>query len=132
MITMSAYVGNLKRLGLANHNYREVIHTGPHSQLLVMALPAGVGVGDETHTVDQFIYVIDGEGEVELDGTWHPANRHTGIFIPAGTRHNVRNASTSTPLKFFVVSAPAHHPPRTVHRTKHDAIQAAIGGTPDS
>ena len=52
-----------------NGHFREVLSTGPHSQVVVMSIPTGEEIGEETHDdVDQVLVFTAGEGEAILDG----------------------------------------------------------------
>ncbi len=44
--------------------------------------------------------------------------------MPAGTYHNVINASKTAKLKLYTVYSPPNHPDKTVHKTKADAEKA--------
>ena len=119
---MSGYSINIEDKTLQNHNFREVLYTGPHSQLVVMTLQAGEEIGMETHADrDQFIRVESGQGEAILNGERHALEDGVAVVIPAGTEHNVVNTSRSEPLRLYTVYSPAEHPDGTVHRTKAEA-----------
>jgi mannose-6-phosphate isomerase-like protein (cupin superfamily) len=119
---MAGYHINIEEKTLANDNFREVLHTGPHSQLVVMTLKPGEEIGMETHgDRDQFIRVEAGDGEAILGGQRHRLEDGVAIVIPAGTEHNVVNTSRSEALRLYTVYSPAEHPDGTVHRTKQEA-----------
>ena len=44
----------------------------------------------------------------------------SGIVVPAGARHNVRN-TVREPLRLYTIYAPPHHADGTVQRTKAEA-----------
>src|SRR5688572_26354942 len=99
---MSGYSINIEDKTLQNHNFMEVLYTGPHSQLVVMTLQAGEEIGMETHEDrDQFIRVESGQGEAILDGERHALEDGVAVVIPAGTEHNVVNNSRSEPLRLY-------------------------------
>ena len=119
---MSGYSVDIERKTLENANYREVLYTAPHSQLVVMTLRPGEEIGTETHgDGDQFIRVESGEGEAILDGERHPLRDGVAVVIPAGVEHNVVNTSSNQPLSLYTVYSPAEHPEGTIHRTKQEA-----------
>jgi mannose-6-phosphate isomerase-like protein (cupin superfamily) len=110
-----------------NEDFRREIVTGEHSQIVVMAVPAGGEIGEETHPdVDQILLFLEGEGEAILEGRTSDVGANILVFVPAGTRHNFVNTGR-TPLKLLTVYAPPEHPPGTVHRTKEEAEAAERG-----
>jgi mannose-6-phosphate isomerase-like protein (cupin superfamily) len=115
--------GNIKKLAKTNSFFRQVIYTGPCSQLVVMSIPPGEDIGEEVHAnTDQILVIVDGDGEAIVDGRHEPAGEHNVIFVTAGTRHNIRNTGTKE-LKLFTVYAPPEHKDGTVHKTREDAMQ---------
>jgi mannose-6-phosphate isomerase-like protein (cupin superfamily) len=113
---------NIKKLAKANSFFRQVVYTGPYSQLVVMSLPAGEEIGEEVHVnTDQILVIVDGEGEALLDGRPQPAPEHNVIFVTAGTRHNIRNVGKQD-LKLFTIYAPPEHKDGTVHKTREEAM----------
>lgn len=119
---MAGYSINIEKKTLENENFREVLYTGPQSQLVVMTLKPGEEIGTETHDDrDQFIRVEEGEGEAILGGEKHRLEDGTALVIPAGTEHNVVNTSKTAKLRLYSVYSPAEHPDGTVHRTKAEA-----------
>jgi mannose-6-phosphate isomerase-like protein (cupin superfamily) len=119
---MAGYSIDIEQRTLANDNFREVLHTAKHSQLVVMTVQPGDEIGLETHQGhDQFIRIEAGEGVAILNGERHALSDGVAVVIPAGTEHNVINTSRSTPLRLYTIYSPPEHPPGTVHRTKAEA-----------
>jgi mannose-6-phosphate isomerase-like protein (cupin superfamily) len=119
---MTGYHTDIEKKSLENNFFREVLFTGPHSQLVVMALKPGEEIGQETHPdTDQFIRVEAGEGKAILDGQEYVLADGSAIVIPAGAEHNVINTSSVEPLKLYTVYTPPEHPDGTVHPSKADA-----------
>ena len=59
---MIAYVVPIEKHTLENTNFRQVLFTGDHVQLVVMCLQPGEELGDEVHrNVDQFFRIEQGE-----------------------------------------------------------------------
>ena len=107
---------------MENENFREVLFTGPNSQLVVMALKPGEDIGRETHDdIDQFVRVEGGKGKAVLDGKEYELEDGSAVVIPAGTEHNVVNTSSIDALKLYTIYSPPEHPDGTVHRTKTEA-----------
>lgn len=116
---MSGYVTNIERDTLDNEDYRRVLFTGTHLQLVLMTLQPGEEIGLETHEEhDQFIRVEAGTGIVVLNGKEHPLEDGSAVVIPASVEHNVVNTSADSPLRLYTLYSPPEHPDGTVHRTK--------------
>ena len=108
----------------ANPYFREVLATGPHSQVVVMCIPPGGEIGAETHAdVDQVLVFVSGEGLAILDGERSSVGPGRLVQVPAGTRHNFVNTG-STSLRLYTIYAPPEHAPGTIHRTKAEADAA--------
>ena len=119
---MPGYVTDIERKTMQNENYRQVLFTGPHLQLVVMVLRPGEEIGMERHMDgDQFVRVESGEGEVILDGERSPLRDGSAVVVPAGVEHNFLNTSRTEPLRLYTLYAPPEHPDGTVNRTKADA-----------
>jgi mannose-6-phosphate isomerase-like protein (cupin superfamily) len=106
-----------------NTNFRKVIFTAPHSQLVLMSLLPGEEIGMEVHpNIDQFFRFEAGQGKAVLNGEETVFKANDVVIVPAGTNHNIINTSMSEPLKLYTVYSPANHPEGTVHATKADAV----------
>jgi mannose-6-phosphate isomerase-like protein (cupin superfamily) len=119
---MKGYVTDIENDTLENQNFRRVLYTAKNSQLVLMSLRPKEEIGEETHTLDQFIRVESGDGFAVLDGVKHPISDGTAIVIPAGTKHNVVNDSAIEELKLYTVYSPPEHRDGTIHKTKADAL----------
>lgn len=120
---MIGFVGNIEDLTISNNNFRKVIYTGQHVQLVVMSLNPNEDIGIEVHsTTDQFLRIEKGEGKVVMNGEEHSIKDGDAIIVPAGTEHNVINTSSHDPLKLYTVYSPPHHKDGTIHETKQDAL----------
>ena len=105
----------------ANGFFREVLSTGPNAQVVVMSIPPGGEIGEETHEhVDQVLAFVQGEGISILDGEESPVGPDRLVHVPAGTRHNFTNTGPGD-LRLYTVYAPPQHAPGTIHKTKADA-----------
>jgi len=107
---------DLKSNSLVNENFRHAIDTGVHSQLVMMSLLPGEQIGMETHDdVDQFIYVVKGDGHCVLNGITYPIHSGYSISIKAGTTHNIVNGSVlQKKMKLFTIYSPPEHPAGTI------------------
>jgi mannose-6-phosphate isomerase-like protein (cupin superfamily) len=118
---MKGYVGNIEQETLANENFRKVLYTAKHSQLVVMSLLPQEDIGVEVHELDQFIRIESGQGQAILDGVVHEIADDFAIVIPAGTEHNIINTSLSKTMKLYTVYSPPEHRRDVIHRTKAEA-----------
>ncbi len=119
---MTGFVGDIEKLTLENEDFRQVIYTGQHSQLVLMSLKPKEDIGMEVHEiVDQFLRIEKGQGKAILNGEEHEIHDGSAIVVPAGTKHNIINTSETEFMKLYTVYSPAHHKDGTVHKTKEDA-----------
>ena len=123
---MTGYVGPIEKATLDNHYFRQVLFTGEHLQLVVMCLQPGEEIGNEVHpTVDQFFRIEEGDARFVFDGKEkHLVHASDAVVVPAGTYHNVINASSTQPLRLYTIYTPPQHPDGTVHKTKAEAEAA--------
>lgn len=119
---MKGYVANIEEATLENENFRKVLYTATHSQLVVMTLKPGEEIGEEVHELDQFIRIEAGKGKAVLDGVENDIEDNFAIVIPQGTRHNIINTSSAEPMRLYTVYSPAEHKDGVVHATKEDAM----------
>ena len=119
---MAGYLVNIEEKTQQNENFREVLYTGQHSQLVAMSLNPNEEIGMEIHEiVDQFIRVESGEGKAILNGEELTLSDGMAIIIPAQTQHNIVNTSSEKKLKLYTIYSPAHHKDGTIHKTKQEA-----------
>ncbi|HEX9130561.1 MAG TPA: cupin domain-containing protein [Gemmatimonadaceae bacterium] len=123
---MKGFVGAIEDLALKNTYFRQVLFTAKHAQLVVMSLRPGEDIGDEVHAnVDQFFRIERGEAKFVFDEKEERVVRAgDAVVVPAGTYHNVINASKTAELKLYTIYSPPNHPDRTVHKTKAEAEAA--------
>jgi mannose-6-phosphate isomerase-like protein (cupin superfamily) len=124
---MRGFVANIEKDTLANNDFRRVLYTARNSQLVLMSIPPGEEIGEETHDLDQFLRVERGEGKVELNGEEHGISDGSAIVVPAGVRHNVVNTG-GIPLQLYSIYSPPEHKDGTVHATKADAREEHFDG----
>jgi len=119
---MKGYVINIEEATKENNNFRKVLYTAKHSQLVLMSLKPGEEIGMEVHLDnDQFFRVDQGKGKVVIDGNEYEIQDGFAIVIPAGANHNVINSSDSEALKLYTIYSPAHHQDNVIHNTKEQA-----------
>ena len=121
---MKGYIANIEEKTLNNDFFRQVLFTGPKSQLVVMALQPGEDIGAEIHEEhDQFIRIESGSGKVILDGEETKVGDDYAVVIPAGAEHNLINTGTET-MKLYTIYSPPEHADGTVHKTRKKAEAA--------
>ena len=118
---MKGFVVNIEEESLKNGNFRRVLYTAKNCQLVVMSIAPSTDIGEEVHTLDQFIRCEAGKGKSVIDGVEHEFGAGWAVVIPAGARHNILNMSATEDLKLYTLYAPPNHKDGTVHRTKADA-----------
>lgn len=112
---------NIKELTKENDYFRHVIYTGKQSQLVLMSLLPHEEIGMETHpSSDQILFIVAGEGEAIVSGEKTNIAKHSVIFVPANTAHNIVNTGDEN-MKLYTVYAPATHADGLIHKTKADA-----------
>lgn len=117
---MHGFVESIEDLAVQNTDFRRVLYTAKHCQLVLMALPAGEEIGAEVHKLDQFFRVEEGAGKAVLDGVESPIRAGFAILVPAGAKHNIVNTGTA-PLKLYTLYSPPNHRDGVVHLTRQDA-----------
>lgn len=118
---MNGYIDDIEARTEENEDFRRVLYTGKHMQLVLMSLRPGEDIGTETHEdVDQFFRAEDGTGEVIIDGRTTKIEADTAIIVPAGARHNIRNTGKK-PLKLYTLYGPPNHADGVVFATKAEA-----------
>lgn len=120
---MKGYISDIEQTTLDNTDYRRVLYTAKHMQLVLMALAPGEEIGEEVHDLDQFIRVESGRGTVVIDGVETALADGSAVVIPEGARHNVLNTGAET-LRLYTLYGPPEHKDGTVHVTKADAEAA--------
>ena len=117
---MRGFVQDIEGLAVANAEFRRVLYTAKHCQLVLMALKPGEDIGAEVHTLDQFFRVEEGAGEAVLDGVRTPIRAGFAVVVPAGAKHNIVNTGTA-PMKLYTLYAPPNHRDGVVHHSRADA-----------
>lgn len=117
---MIGYVVSIEKTTLKNKYFRQVSFTGRHAQLVVMRFRTQEEIGNGAYpTLNQFFRIEEGmanyilnrmEGHLVCDGG--------AMVVPAGTYHNVINASATKLPKLYSIYSPPNHRDGTVHKTK--------------
>lgn len=118
---MKGYCDDIEKVTLENEDFRRVLYTGKHLQLVLMTLQPGEEIGEEVHEDrDQFFRIEEGSGEVRIDGAANKVEDDFAVIVPAGARHNVVNTG-SEPLRLYTLYGPPEHRDGTVHTGKDQA-----------
>ena len=117
---MSGFVQDIESLAVKNDEFRRVVYTAKHCQLVVMALKPKEEIGAEVHKLDQFFRVEEGDGQAILDGIRSPIRAGFAVLVPAGTKHNIVNTGSAA-LKLYTLYAPPNHRDGVIH---HDRAAA--------
>ena len=119
---MKGFVNNIEQATLANNNFRQVLYTSKHSQLVLMSLKPNEEIGMEVHNDnDQFFRFEKGMGKVIIDGNEYQISDGFAVVVPSGAQHNVINTSADQDLKLYTIYSPAHHKDGIVRATKAEA-----------
>ena len=119
---MKGFTSNIEKDTLDNSNFRKVLYTGKHIQLVLMSLKPKEEIGLETHSEnDQFFRFEGGEGKCLIDGNEYLLEDGVAVIIPAGAEHNIINTSETKELKFYTIYSPAHHKDGIIRKTKKEA-----------
>jgi mannose-6-phosphate isomerase-like protein (cupin superfamily) len=108
-------------------DFRRVLWTGKHSQLVIMTIPPDGEIGEEVHEVDQILTFVSGVGEALISGEKRKVTQGDLVVVPAGRKHNFVNTGPN-PLVLYTMYAPAEHADGAVHRTKEEADEAEESG----
>ena len=120
---MKGFFLNIEQEALANTNFRKVLYTGRHSQLVLMSLLPNEDIGSEIHADnDQFFRFEAGEGKCVIDGNEYTVSDGSVIIVPAGAEHNIINTSATESLKLYTIYSPAHHKDGIIRQTKQEAM----------
>ena len=119
---MRGYTTNIEQATKENNNFRKVLYTAKHCQLVLMSLKPNEEIGMEVHPDnDQFFRFEAGQGKCIIDGNEYVVGDGVAVVVPAGAQHNVINTSDSEDLKLYTIYSPAHHKDSIVRATKEEA-----------
>ena len=129
---MKGFVSNIEKNTLENENFRKVLYTSKHSQLVLMSLAPNEEIGMEVHKDnDQFFRFEKGQGKCIIDGNEYEVKDGSAVVVPAGAQHNVINVSATERLSLYTIYSPAHHKDGIIRATKAEAEanEAEFDGT---
>lgn len=124
---MKGFISNIEKDTLRNSNFRKVLYSGSHLQLVLMSLKVGEDIGEEIHDEnDQFFRIESGLGKCTVDGHEYIVRDGDVVVVPAGAKHNVLNIDIKTDLKLYTIYAPPHHQDGLVRATKAEAEKYGV------
>lgn len=119
---MKGFFANIEKDTLENNNFRKVLYSAKHCQLVLMSLKPGEEIGSEVHEEnDQFFRFEQGTGKVIIDDNEYSVEDGSAIIVPSGAEHNVINTSETEALKLYTIYSPAHHKDGIIRATKEEA-----------
>lgn len=119
---MKGFKSNIEKDALKNTNFRKVLYTSKHLQVVLMSLKPGEEIGAEIHkTIDQFFRFEGGKGKCIIDGNEYNVENGDAVVVPAGSKHNVINTDTGKELKMYTIYTPPNHQDGIINRTKKDS-----------
>lgn len=132
MANRHVFTTNIEQDSIANTDYRRVIHTFNHSQLVYMSLEPGVEIGNEIHGVDQFIRIEKGSAKAVINNGEQEYALTDGsiVMVPAGTWHNIINTG-DTAVKLYTIYSGPQHLRDTVQKNKADEVEDLFNGITD-
>lgn len=124
---MKGFKTDIQKDALENKNFRKVLYTAKHLQLVLMTLKVGEDIGEEIHpTIDQFFRFESGHGKCIINGHEYDVKAGDAVIVPAGAKHNVINVDKLAELKMYTIYAAPNHKDGLVRATKKEADQYGI------
>ena len=109
-------------------DFRRVLWTGEHTQLVIMTIPPDGEIGEEVHEEnDQILSFVSGVGKAVVSGRTKAVKAGDVVVVPAGKKHNFLNTGPN-PLVLYTVYGPPDHAEGAVHKTKEEADKAEAEG----
>jgi mannose-6-phosphate isomerase-like protein (cupin superfamily) len=118
---MKGFIQNIDAITVGNSDFRRVLYTAQHCQLVVMALKPNEEIGAEIHKLDQFFRIEEGTGTALMDGVTTAIEAGFAVLVPAGTKHNIVNTGAAS-MKLYTIYSPPNHRDGVVHHTRADAL----------
>ena len=128
--SIHTFHGNIEKQSTDNEDYRRVVFTAKHCQLVLMSIKPGDEIGEEVHKVDQFIRSDGGSGISIINGNEREFKNGDAVIVPAGVKHNIINTGKED-MKIYTVYSPPQHNKNTVQKTKADDKEDHFDGKTD-
>jgi len=121
---MKGFVADIEDLTEENADFRRVLYTGKHLQLVLMSLNPGEDIGEEIHADrDQFFRIEKGNGQFLIDGVTRKVKGDDAFLVPAGASHNLTNIGDK-PLKLYTLYGPPNHVDQLVQASKGESLSS--------
>ena len=120
---MAVFNKDIIKLTEANKNWQKEAYYDAQAQIVMMSIPAGEDIGEETHEADQTTFIVAGEGQVVVDGARTKVTPNHLVVIPKGAKHNIINKGDGE-MKLFTVYSPPAEEQGISHKTKDEAEAA--------
>lgn len=120
---MAVFNKDIIKTTTANTKWQQEAYLDDQCQIVMMSIPPGEDIGEETHDSDQTTFFVAGEGQAVIDGKKTKVGPNHLIVIPKGAKHNIINGGEET-MKIYTVYAPPAEDPGVSHKTKAEAEAA--------
>ena len=120
---MAVFNKDIIKLTETNKNWQKEAYYDELVQIVMMSIPAGEDIGEETHDADQTTFIVSGEGQVVVDGSQTKVTANRLVVIPKGSKHNIINKGEDD-LKIFTVYSPPAEDEGVSFKTKEEAEAA--------
>ena len=119
---MKGFPTDIEEATLENSDFRKVLYTSKHSQLVLMSLKPGEEIGMEVHEEnDQFFRFEKGKGKCIIAGNEYDVGDGVVVVVPSGAQRNIINTSKTDYLKLYTIYSPPHHKNGIIRATKEEA-----------
>ncbi len=94
--------------GTISARYFRFNQTPAPANFVIFDIPPGASEGVHSHphsgpnAYDEYYYVMDGEGEMTIDGSCVPIQTGDHVHAPLGVAHGVRNSRADKSLRIFL------------------------------
>jgi mannose-6-phosphate isomerase-like protein (cupin superfamily) len=120
-LNMKGFTTNIEKSTKENNDYRKVLYTSQHMQLVLMSLKPNEEIGEEVHEDnDQFFRFESGHGICKINEQTYKVTDGDVVIIPAGAKHNIINTDSASELKVYTIYTPPVHKDGITLPTKKD------------
>jgi len=120
---MAIFNKDIIELTTKNTFWQKEVYHDDNCQIVMMNIPVGEEIGEESHDADQTTFFVSGEGQTVIDGSRTKCTTNHIVVIPEGSKHNIINKG-DTPLQIFTIYAPPAEPEGIAFKTKAEAEAA--------